>query len=412
MSGNHFMLSLTEFNRFVEPNPSYDIEYSGFQYKANWESDTVDLTADAAGTETRLPYTNDPANPHNNTGEQDPHEYTDVPVYVDGEEYLASNIKYEDTGNQAPYYTAGGGTNYMFVTFEDGERAYIPGQWKFAIVRPASGGAEELLIEFDQNFMDNLETEIATHGQPTSLDAGYTASDGEFPLNGGNGALLSSTLMGSDSGAAVPCFTRGTMISTQRGAVAIEELREGDMVLTGDNGLQPIRWIGSRKLSQAQLQAKPNLRPIRIREGALGQNTPSRGLLVSPQHRVLVRSKIAQYMFGTLEILVAAKHLREIDGIDIAEDLAEIEYFHMLFDRHEIVYANAAETESLYTGSEALKSVGLAAREEIFALFPELRNRGRSGERSESARPMGNGKAARKLATRHAHHKQPLLTAG
>lgn len=412
MSGNHFLLSLTEFNRFVEPNPSYDTEYSGFQYKANWESDTVELTADAAGTEARLPYTNDPANPYNNTGEQDPHEYTDVPVYVDGEEYLARNIKYEDTGNQAPYYTAGGGTNYMFVTFEDGERVYIPGQWKFAIVRPAAGGAEELLIEFDQNFMDNLATEIEAHGQPASLDAGYTASDGTFPLNGGNGALLASTLMDSDSGAAVPCFARGTMISAQRGAVAIEDLREGDMVLTGDNGLQPIRWIGSRKLSAAELEAKPNLRPIRIREGALGRNTPSRDLLVSPQHRVLVRSKIAQRMFGTLEILVAAKHLRESDGIDAAEDLAEVEYFHMLFDRHEVVFANAAETESLYTGPETLKSVGIAAREEIFALFPELRNRERNGELSESARPFSTGKTARKLATQHVHHKQPLLIAG
>ncbi|SIS71233.1 Hint domain-containing protein [Paracoccus saliphilus] len=412
MSGNHFLLSMTEFNRFVEPNPSYPTEYSGFQFKANWESDTVEVTADAAGTESRLPYTNDPANPYNNTGEQDPHEYTDVPVYVDGEEHLARNIKYEDTGNQAPYYAAGGGTNYMFVTFEDGERVYIPGSWQFAIVRPASGGPEELLIEYNQEFMDNLATEMAIHGQPASLDAGYTSADGEFPLNGGNGALLASTIMDSDSGAPVPCFARGTLISTDRGAVAVEELREGDLILTGDNGLQPIRWIGSRRLSAAELRARPNIRPIRIREGALGKNTPSRDLLVSPQHRVLVRSKIAQRMFGTMEILVAAKHLVEIEGIEIAEDVHEVEYFHMLFDRHEVVFANAAETESLYTGPEALKSVGMAAREEIFTLFPELRNRDHAGQRPDSARPLSSGRTARQLAMRHLRQNQPLLIAG
>src|SRR5690606_3528950 len=115
------------------------------------------------------------------------------PVYVEGEQYLAHNIKYEDTGNQAPYYTAGGGTNYMFVTFDDGERVYVPGTWQFAIVRPASGGPEELLIQYSQDFMDNLGAPMAEHGQPVSIDAGYTSYDGEFPLNGGRGALLALT---------------------------------------------------------------------------------------------------------------------------------------------------------------------------------------------------------------------------
>lgn len=206
----------------------------------------------------------------------------------------------------------------------------------------------------------------------------------------------------------MPCFARGTTILTAKGLRPIEELSKGDLVLTRDNGFQPIRWIGSNPLAPAELAACPRLRPIRIHAGALGKALPSRELLVSPQHRILVRSKIAQRMFGTEEVLVAAKQLLEIDGIEIAEDVAEVEYFHLLFDRHEIILSNGAETESLYTGEQALKAIGVAAREEIFALFPELRD-GTSTVTRTPARLLLQGRPGRKLALRHIKNSCDLV---
>lgn len=197
----------------------------------------------------------------------------------------------------------------------------------------------------------------------------------------------------------VPCFAAGTMIETDRGPVAVESLSAGDLVRTRDHGLQPVRWIGSRQLGAAELSRSAHLRPIRIRAGALGPNAPLNDLLVSPQHRVLVRSKVALRMFGAMEVLVAARHLLELDGIEAAADVTDVEYFHFLFDQHEVVYSNGAETESLYTGPEALKAVGPAARDEIFTLFPELRDRQFDGL-SPSARPLPGGRQSRKLAGR------------
>ena len=107
----------------------------------------------------------------------------------------------------------------------------------------------------------------------------------------------------------LPCFTRGTMILTDAGLRAIEDLAEGDLVMTRDNGLQPVRWIGSVEVPADRLAAAPMLRPIRIAAGALGASTPAQDLLVSPQHRVLVRSRIAQRMFGTSEVMVPAIRL-------------------------------------------------------------------------------------------------------
>ncbi|WP_347138706.1 Hint domain-containing protein [Paracoccus sp. SSK6] len=204
----------------------------------------------------------------------------------------------------------------------------------------------------------------------------------------------------------VPCFTRGTLIQTADGPVAVEDLTVGTLVRTRDNGDQPIRWIGRVTLSPARLRAQPKLRPIRIAAGALGPNHPAQPLVVSPQHRILVRSAIAQRMFGTAEVLVAAKQLLPLDGFDIADDLETVEYFHILFDRHEIVFANGAETESLYTGPQALRAVGRAAREEIFALFPELEQ---TADKPAAARDLPSGRMARKLAMRHQQNRKPLV---
>ncbi|WP_233253108.1 Hint domain-containing protein [Paracoccus binzhouensis] len=204
----------------------------------------------------------------------------------------------------------------------------------------------------------------------------------------------------------VVCFVAGTLIETERGFVAVEDLRVGDLVATRDNGYQPIRWIGSVKLGAAALKARPKLLPIRIKAGALGRETPSSDLLVSPQHRVLVRSKVALKMFGAMEVLVAAKQLLQVEGVDIATDVESVEYFHFLFDRHEVVNSNGAATESLYTGAQALRTVGPAAREEIFTLFPELREKEFV---PAPARPLPSGRKARKLAVRHVQHHRAMV---
>ncbi|MDB6176749.1 Hint domain-containing protein [Paracoccus sp. Z330] len=199
------------------------------------------------------------------------------------------------------------------------------------------------------------------------------------------------------------CFAAGTMIATPAGDVRIEDLSQGDLVLTADQDAQQIQWIGG---ASVDLVAAPNMRPVRISAGALGQGLPSHDLIVSPQHRVLVRSKIAQRMFGTDEVLVAAKQLLELDGIALVQDIDSVTYYHFLFDRHQMVWSNGALTESLFTGPEALKSVGPAARDEILALFPELENT----PETVPARPIIPGRKARQMAARHVRNGQSVLS--
>ena len=197
----------------------------------------------------------------------------------------------------------------------------------------------------------------------------------------------------------VPCFVEGTRLLTPSGQRPIEKLAVGDLVETADHGAQVVRWHGVRTLDAVDLAANPNLRPIRISRGALGDRLPKRDLLVSPQHRMIVRSTVAQELFGVDEVLVAAKHLLSLDGVDVVDDLVEVRYHHVLFNQHEVVFAEGAASESLYTGKQALKMVGVAARAEILALFPELAS---TEEPAAGARIFLSGREGRALAQRHA----------
>ncbi|MGD9864582.1 MAG: Hint domain-containing protein, partial [Pseudodonghicola sp.] len=205
----------------------------------------------------------------------------------------------------------------------------------------------------------------------------------------------------------IVCFASGTLIATDIGLRSIETLQIGDLVETHDSGYQPIRWIGGRHLTSAMLAANPNLRPVRIRAGALGLGLPTQDLVVSPQHRVLVRSVVAERMFGEAEVLVAAKQLQALDGIEVAEDLTEVTYWHFLFDAHQVVFSNGAMTESLFTGPEALRAVCPEARQEILEIFPDLDATPDAG--TDAVRLLVSGRLARKLAERTARNGKLLV---
>lgn len=205
----------------------------------------------------------------------------------------------------------------------------------------------------------------------------------------------------------VPCFVAGTMIQTLRGELPVEDLEVGDQVLTMDCGYQSICWIGGRWLSRADLELNPKLTPVRICAGALGSDKPKADLLVSPQHRILVRSKIAERMFGHIEVLIPAGKLVAIEGIGFEWEAQGVEYFHMLFESHQLVFANGAATESLFTGTESLKALSSEARLEIETLFPDITT---PGFVPVSVRPIPEkGQQMKALAQRHMKNRQPLL---
>lgn len=192
-----------------------------------------------------------------------------------------------------------------------------------------------------------------------------------------------------------PCFTPGTMIVTARGTLPVRALRTGDMVLTRDSGYQPIRWIGARRLSVSDLRRLPHLAPIVLRPEALPSLAGRPALVVSPQHRILVTHPALDLLTGSAEALVPAVQFLPCSGVSRRAD-KPVTYMHILFDRHELVCANGVWTESFQPNSAMVDGFEEAARDEVFALFPELENRtDRPADAFSAARPTLRGYEAR-----------------
>jgi hypothetical protein len=188
---------------------------------------------------------------------------------------------------------------------------------------------------------------------------------------------------------AVLCFTHGTLIDTPDGPRLIEDLRPGDLVTTLDNGSQPLRWSANRAVSAAEMHARPDLRPVRFEIGAHGNQRP---LLVSPQHRMLLGDWRAEVYFGEDQVLVAAKAMENDTTIRTVIPEAGVVYCHLLLDRHEVILAEGALSESFHPGEAGLGSLDRAQRQEIAALFPHL-----PVERRRAAFPIVKPSEARAL---------------
>ncbi len=173
-------------------------------------------------------------------------------------------------------------------------------------------------------------------------------------------------------GGGVICFTPGTLIRTDNGVSRIEDLTEEDHVQTKDNGMQPIRWIGKRRMSGARLFAMPQLRPVRFHANALGLARPDRDLLVSPSHRLLIKGDVALSLFNTPEVLVTAKDLINGSSVTVDAHAREVTYIHLLMDTHQIMWANGVETESFHPASAALESLDAHDRARLLDRYPQL----------------------------------------
>jgi len=236
----------------------------------------------------------------------------------------------------------------------------------------ATGGATLVVTHINGIAVSPGDTVLLTTGQTVRLNADGTLTiigDGDIETVNFSYTIAEEGVADPVTDTAyvtinsIPCFVAGTLIATPTGEVPVERFTPGDLVLTHDNGPQPLRWVGRR-----QVRAEAALAPVRIAAGALGNH---RALLVSPLHRILIRDALAELLFGEPEVLVAAKDLVNDRSVRV-ETGGMVDYVHILFEDHQVVFSEGLATESYLPGPQTRKSFEQAIAEEIFALFPEL----------------------------------------
>jgi hypothetical protein len=180
--------------------------------------------------------------------------------------------------------------------------------------------------------------DLTTHQLTLTQGASTLASIAVDPMQNFSGLYFDAVANGSSievTATATPCFCAGTRIRTVHGDVAVEDLKEGDLVVTASGRHRPIRWIGRRSYKGYFIRDNRDVLPIRIKAGALADNVPSRDLCVSPLHAMLVGG-----------FLIPAFKL--VNGVTIVQvqDVEAVHYFHIELDSHDILLAEDAPTES------------------------------------------------------------------
>lgn len=214
-------------------------------------------------------------------------------------------------------YGGGGGDIFRFVN-----------NGKDIVIDFSAAQGDQLLIDGINGV--NSAGDLNVAAGPGGTVVITAASNPDFQIT-----LRNTTVSDVQSALLVACLVRGTMVLTPKGEVPVESLAIGDLVTTVDGSSAAIKWIGNRAFAGGFLRGNLRATPVAIRAGALGINVPARDLLVSPEHAVLVDGA-----------LVASEHLINGDTIHRVEGLDKVEYFHVEFDRPEVIFTNGAPTES------------------------------------------------------------------
>jgi Ca2+-binding RTX toxin-like protein len=275
----------------------------------------------------------------------------------------------------------GEGGNDTLIAGENDTLIGGDGDDLFVIETPAEAGTGTITIIGGEGAETNGDT-LFLSPEARKADITFTNTDDAAGGLSGSFTLSDGTVVNFSEIENIICFTPGIRLLTPLGERAVETLRAGDLVITRDHGPQAIRWIGRRTVPGIDRFA-----PVRVAGHVLdGGRAP---LLVSPQHRFLFTGYKAELLFGCDEVLIAARHL--VDGLAVTqEDQATVTYIHVMFDRHEVIYAEGAATESFHAGDIGISAITDQAREEMFAVFPELRSN-----------PNAYGDTARPCLKRH-----------
>ena len=238
-------------------------------------------------------------------------------------------------GSGGTQLISGGGSANGTIVSSGGTELIYPGGTVTSSVIMAGGKIDLHNVMFDAGGTAVLDsgTDMLTVTEGGTTYTQQLAGDysGEFFQLGDDG-LGGSTVTLEDS---APCYCRGTLILTDAGEVAVEDLAIGDLLVTKSGAARPIKWIGTRAYNGRLVSGNRNIMPVLIEAGALGDSVPRRDLWVSPLHAMFLD-----------DVLIPALHLVNGSSITQPEPAGKVEYFHLELDNHDVIVAEGALSES------------------------------------------------------------------
>ncbi|MDT8325941.1 MAG: Hint domain-containing protein [Roseovarius sp.] len=190
---------------------------------------------------------------------------------------------------------------------------------------------------------------------------------------------------------AFSAFARGTLITTTRGPVAIEDLTPGMRLVTAEHGPMPVSWIGSMTLAPAN-DAQGFEQPIltRIMADAFGIGRPMADFLAGPGARILTRPRNMRANIGGDHVLTPVRNLA--DGVHATEIRPQrpVSVYHLCLRRHATIIANGLEAESFHPAPGFERSLGPNMLRLFLGLFPHIREPHQFGTMAHMRLPLSS----------------------
>ena len=168
-------------------------------------------------------------------------------------------------------------------------------------------------------------------------------------------------------------FSRGTLIPTPSGHIAIEDLLPGDEIVTAEGSMQTLLWKGTTTLVPARPGPQGrNMRLTRVVADAFGMQRPLTNIVAGPSARILYTPPHLRGDPNHERKLTLAREF--VDGMNVIETAppTPVELFHLCLKRHSTIRVGGLEFESYHPGANAARQVSHQMRALFFDLFTHV----------------------------------------
>ncbi len=230
-----------------------------------------------------------------------------------------------DGGAGSDHYFGMGGADTFVVSAQDNVVSETDTIWDFN-----RGAGDKITLE------NTSGGQLYTYEVNNLLSAATIGADTTLTASNGSTIVIKGVtdLTAADFNVNVACFMPGTRFATDKGEVAIEDLKVGEMMLT-EHGYRPLKWLAHRDVDWSMIIPR-RAAPVLVKQGALGDNLPQRDLFISPAHALLVDGLLV-----TAELLVNGDSIVQLTDFD-----RDFTYYNIELDEHSVVYAEGMAVES------------------------------------------------------------------
>lgn len=175
-------------------------------------------------------------------------------------------------------------------------------------------------------------------------------------------------------------FSRGTLIPTVSGHVAVEDLLPGDEIVTAEGRAQKLIWKGSTMIVPGRPGPQGrNMRLTRIMADAFGMQRPLSCVVAGHSARLLYTPPHLRGGRDTVPSLTPVQNF--IDGMNVIETAppTAVELFHLCLKRHSTIRIGGLEFETYHPGTNAVRTISHQMRALFFNLFPHVEQFGDFG---------------------------------